>query len=365
MLDLIIPVYKNIPGLYRTLFSIGTELNKRIFVTIVDDCSGDNYDEVIQFFQKFFPIRVIYLPENRGPGVARQEGLNRATQQFVSFIDCGDTYITPTKLKECLNFAEQNSHFYMFSWAHVEEKIDFETGEFFYNDVGPQHNRMHGKIYNREFIMKNNIRFCEESSRANEDIGFNISARIIACNNARRDNCDRIYNDMNPAVVWKSTGPSIVRSDNCAFYYRDQNMGMALNGEHILNTVKAQNVDEDLIIEEVYEEMAHMYIFYIASKNGRPEFVDKAIEGALRYYVNCFKPYGQRDPRWLREIYWNTVNNFLADPTDPIRMDFTALDFPGFLNMLEERAANNNAMSCNSSESTNCICENGFSYIAP
>lgn len=79
MLDLIIPVYKNKAGLYRSLFSIGTETNKEVFVTIVDDCSGDTYEDVIEIFQKFFPIRVIYLEENQGPGIARQAGLNAAT----------------------------------------------------------------------------------------------------------------------------------------------------------------------------------------------------------------------------------------------------------------------------------------------
>lgn len=71
MLDLVIPVYKNKAGLYRSLFSIGTETYKKVFVTIVDDCSGDNYDDIVEFFQKFFPIRVIYLQKNVGPGMAR------------------------------------------------------------------------------------------------------------------------------------------------------------------------------------------------------------------------------------------------------------------------------------------------------
>jgi glycosyltransferase involved in cell wall biosynthesis len=50
MLDLIIPVYKNKKGLYRSLMSLGSELNKQVRVTIVDDCSGDNYDDVINIF---------------------------------------------------------------------------------------------------------------------------------------------------------------------------------------------------------------------------------------------------------------------------------------------------------------------------
>lgn len=336
MLDLIIPVYKNIPGLYRSLFSLGTETGKKVFVTIVDDCSGDNYDEVIEFFQKFFPIRVIYLPENAGPGIARQVGLNNATQPYVSFLDCGDTFISPTRMIECLNDLEDNPEIYMFSYVHKEEHVG-PDGRFFYTDTGAQNNRMHGKFYRRDFLVRHNIHFSEECPRMNEDIGFNISTRLIAETEARKDNINRIYQDDNPVIVWKFTGPSIVRAENNAFYYRDQNIGMSINGEHILNLARANNVDEDLIIREVYEEMIHMYMFQFATKHDRPEYMERSLDGATRYYYNCFRQYGDKDPELLCDLYWEILTNFLSDPSDPIRHRLTDLNFIEFLNMLEER----------------------------
>lgn len=333
MLDLIIPVYKNKAGLYRSLFSIGTETNKEVFVTIVDDCSGDTYEDVIEIFQKFFPIRVIYLEENQGPGIARQTGLNAATQPYVTFLDCGDTYITPTKLMECLRQAKANPQYYFLSWGHIEEHCN--DGQFSYSDVTSGHNRMHGKFYRRDFLKNHNICFCEESSRANEDIGFNISVRLIATTSSRKDGIERIYSDDTPAVVWKSSGPSIVRSNNYAFYYEKQNMGMAINGEHILRLAKLNNVDEDLILQEIYEEMVHMYIFYNATLIDRPEFLDKAIAGAARYYHNCFREVGENNLMLLNNTYWDILASFLSDPNEPIRKQFTILDFPKFLNMLE------------------------------
>lgn len=371
MLDLIIPVYKNIPGLYRSLFSLGTEIGKEVFVTIVDDCSGDNYDEVINFFQKFFPIRVIYLEENGGPGVARQKGLDRATQEYVAFLDCGDTYITPTKLRECLHWAKNNPHFYFLSWGHVEERADGPE-DFSYRDIGAVHNRMHGKMYRTDFLRRYNITFSAESSRANEDIGFNLSARLIAEALSRKDNVPRIYEDDLPSVVWKHTGPSIVRAEDCAFYYRDQNMGMAINGEHVLKTLRANNVPDDIILREIYEEMVHMYIFYYAALNSRPEFVDKALAGAARYYHNCFKEIGDKDPEFLKETYWSILVSFLNDPNEPIRLKFSALDFPGFLNELEtycsihysDTTTNGNCSECQTANA-DCNCnKDGFSYMA-
>ena len=102
--------------------SLGSELNKQVRVTIVDDCSGDNYDDIISIFQKFFPIRAIYLSKNVGPGMARQEGLNKATQPYVAFLDCGDIYTSPDRLLECLQVVKDYPECYMYSWGHFEEK---------------------------------------------------------------------------------------------------------------------------------------------------------------------------------------------------------------------------------------------------
>ena len=308
MLDLIIPVYNNLPGLYRSLMSIGTEVGNKIFVTIVDDCSTQSYDEVINLFQKFFPIRIIRQEINMGPGMARQAGLNLATQPYVSFLDAGDVYATPTKLLECLYDVQDNPSVVMFSWAHEEELYMNENeNRFIYKTIPPTNNRFHGKIYLREFLIQHNIHFSEEGSRMNEDIGFNIPVRVIAEDMWLKDGIQRIYHGETPAVVWKVTGPSIVRADNCAFYYREQNVGMAINGKHILKLLKQNNVSNTLILRELYEEMMHMYMFYCTTNNARPEFLDTCLSGAVDYYVNCFRDHGEDDLNLLTSL----VKNYL------------------------------------------------------
>lgn len=363
MLDLVIPVYKNMAGLYRSLFSIGTEVGDKIFVTIVDDCSGDNYDDVINFFQKFFPIRVIYQKENKGPGMARQVGLERATQPYISFLDCGDVYTSPTRLKECLHDVMDNPATVLFSWPHTEEKYSGnDDTRFDYTLFFAGNNRMHGKIYQREFLLQHGIKFSEEGSRMNEDIGFNIPIRMIAEHLWRKDGIQRVYHGDDPAVVWKVTGPSIVRAENCAFYYRDQNVGMSINGQHLLSIAYKNRVDDDLILQEIYEEMTHMYMFYCSTRNVRPEYLDSSIHGAALYYINCFKDRATDNMDMLNAIYWNTITHFVQDENDPVRAKFFPIDFPAFLNMLEEYCVNNNIVktfNLNSADNNN-----GFNYVA-
>ena len=48
--------------------------------------------------------------------------------------------------------------------------------------MGPDDNRLHGKIYSRKFLNEHDITFCFESSYMNEDIGFDRTCRIIGLN---------------------------------------------------------------------------------------------------------------------------------------------------------------------------------------
>ena len=48
------------------------------------------------------------------------------------------------------------------------------------------------------------------------------------------DNINHILEIEEPMIVWKHEGPSIVRSNNYAYYFKDQNLGLALNTEHAL-----------------------------------------------------------------------------------------------------------------------------------
>lgn len=340
MLDLIIPVYKNKAGLYRTLFSVGTELKDKVLVTIVDDASGDNYDDVVQLFQKVFPIRVLTLPENQGPGMARQYGLDRATQKWVCFIDCGDTFLTPTTLLEMLAECDSHEELWMASWAHQEELINDDPAlPYVYKLVNAPHNRMHGKMYRRQFLENYNICFCPEMPRANEDIGFNISARLICRNASLKDGLSHIFEYDNPTVVWKARGPSIVRANDCEFYYRTQNTGMAFNAIHALKKAQEYNIDQNIILQEIYEEIAHMYCFYLITCNGREQFSEESLYGAKYYYINAFYPVKDANPEMLMNIYWDTMCGFLSDRECPICLKYTTLDFPGWLQELEKITA--------------------------
>jgi glycosyltransferase involved in cell wall biosynthesis len=182
-IDVIIPAY-NVPDhiLFRCLASIACQdIASELEVTIVDDAStNQNYVEVIKNFNSFLKINLLRYEVNGGPGVARQYGIDHTSNGYLTFIDADDTFNGSLALKALRNGIELNNGLYQMCVGVFEEIHESNIP----NNEGPilmPHEQdmvwMFGKLYRRSFIDKYNIHF-HESSRANEDNGFNTLCRL-------------------------------------------------------------------------------------------------------------------------------------------------------------------------------------------
>lgn len=182
-IDVIIPAY-NVPDhiLFRCLASIACQdIASELEVTIVDDAStNQNYVEVIKNFSSFLKINLLRYEVNGGPGVARQYGIDHTSNGYLTFIDADDTFNGSLALKALRNGIELNNGLYQMCVGVFEEIHESNIP----NNEGPilmPHEQdmvwMFGKLYRRSFIDKYNIHF-HESSRANEDNGFNTLCRL-------------------------------------------------------------------------------------------------------------------------------------------------------------------------------------------
>ena len=89
-IDIIIPAYKAQETIIRTLSSIAMQtIVDKVEVTIVNDAYG-GYMEQREMFERCFPIKELVLPENVGPGVARQKGIDITEHEFFTCIDADD-----------------------------------------------------------------------------------------------------------------------------------------------------------------------------------------------------------------------------------------------------------------------------------
>lgn len=327
-IDLIIPVYNNKLGLCRSLFSLGVDAHNIIDVTIVDDNSTEDYSAIITFFQQFIPIQYIKLPQNVGPGLARQHGIDNTFNDYLMFLDCGDYYVTPDHLQMIYDTICNDTVTNLFCWGHTRGP---------YQNLGSHHNRMHGKVYKRQFLQTHNIKFNPAGSYANEDIGFNMAVKMILRQYALELNQSFIYYNDDPVIVWdtRDTNSLTIRG-NYAFYYSIQNEALAENGGYALQLARREKVCDDLLMEQTYEIMCDMYFKYLSTLSVRQEFTDQAFKGAVRFYKEHFRPIAHNEKKLL-EYYYNTLVQYLSDENDPIRTKFATLDFIEFLNLLEKQ----------------------------
>lgn len=111
----IIPLYNKENYIYDTIRSLALQEKKPSQIIIVDDASTDkslvNLKDSVSFFAPQFlqtEIQIIELNENKGPGNARNLGIEKATGELISFLDADDCY-TLSGLREAGSIMEQKN----------------------------------------------------------------------------------------------------------------------------------------------------------------------------------------------------------------------------------------------------------------
>lgn len=104
-ISIITPVYNAEAFLDETIQSVLGQTYPHFEYLLVNDCSQDRSQEIIESYQYDSRIRLINLEENSGAAVARNRGLEAAQGQYIAFIDSDDVW-SPNKLAEQLAFMD-------------------------------------------------------------------------------------------------------------------------------------------------------------------------------------------------------------------------------------------------------------------
>ena len=91
--SVIIPIYNAERFIAKALDSVLQQSYKDIEIILVDDCSSDRTEEVVNGYVEQYP-QIIYqrLNKNQGAAVARNTALGLAKGRFVAFLDCDDVW---------------------------------------------------------------------------------------------------------------------------------------------------------------------------------------------------------------------------------------------------------------------------------
>lgn len=144
-----------------------------------------------------YPFSIEFLVAKRlGVSNARNVGFEKGTSDYVMFCDCDDTFYHVNALNDILQFAENNYDIIINNF-YEEIKRDRVT-------LSKHHNNevfIHGKAYNRNFLINNNLRF-NLALTVHEDYYFNKVCMTIAKNIICIDE---------PLYLWTSRKDSVCR----------------------------------------------------------------------------------------------------------------------------------------------------------
>jgi len=198
MIDIIIPAYNAFETIGRTLDSIARQVNRKsLNVYIINDGSEKSYDYIISKYISLINITEINI-NNSGPGAARQVGLDASSNEFIVFIDADDTLPHEDSILNLISIISESD----LAQGFFVEKTEKDS-----NILEPQYCYLHGKMYRRSVIKKNNIAF-DVTRRYNgdiyEDYTFNILYTLC---------CDRIATTNEIVYTYEYNPNSITKSN--------------------------------------------------------------------------------------------------------------------------------------------------------
>ncbi len=190
--SIITPMYNSFDLMERYFISLKNQTYKDFEVIIVDDCSSDDsYKKLNEYVSlSGLNITVCQTPCNAGPGIARNIGMDKASGDWLTFID-NDDWVSNDFLEKIENvLKEKDVHCVIYDY-YIQKDHKRSVARSMYKENGGLvtvaecmiyvRNHTIGKFYKLADCREKNIRF--PHLRRCEDVAFVIRA-IEACGSA-------------------------------------------------------------------------------------------------------------------------------------------------------------------------------------
>lgn len=115
LVSIITPSFNSAKFIKETIDSVKAQTYENWEMIIVDDCSKDNSQDIInKLIKDEEKIKLIVLDTNVGAAMARNKALEIARGKYIAFLDSDDIWL-PQKLEQQLNFMRKNDYAFTFS----------------------------------------------------------------------------------------------------------------------------------------------------------------------------------------------------------------------------------------------------------
>ena len=222
-------------------------------VLVVNDGDEKPLDEA-HFANYKYEIEQVIRP-HLGLSETRNYGIDYGDSDYLMFCDCDDGFLSNYGLHLVLGAIEEGFDF-LYSSFIEEQPLPSGGWKIFRRDKDVVF--VHGKVYRREFLRENNIRF-NPQLYLNEDSLFNKIAYHSA---------DKVKNIETPFYLWSWNGASTVRKDREDFVLKTYDQVM------LMRRLACVELKERGFIDEYFETVVRtvMDVYYDFQK---PEFVKK------------------------------------------------------------------------------------------
>jgi len=186
---IIVPVYNAEKTIIDCAINLVNQTLKEVEIIFIDDCSQDSSYEILQQIRCQFPdtVKVFRTEINRGPGGARNVGLEHASGTYIGFVDSDD--LADISMYEKMLSVAENTDADVVDCGFISEQMqsvimpipDEFTGTLDdkkRNKLISKEGYIWCKIFRRELLEKYHLRFRENV--AMEDTDFILFIYAVA-----------------------------------------------------------------------------------------------------------------------------------------------------------------------------------------
>lgn len=131
LVSIITPSYNSAKFIAETIQSVQNQTYQNWEMIIVDDGSSDETESVVlNIIQKDNRIQFHKLSQNSGPAVARNTGIEKASGDYMTFIDADDIWF-PTFIENNIKTIQETGIPFVFSsYKRANEQLEFVYSDF-------------------------------------------------------------------------------------------------------------------------------------------------------------------------------------------------------------------------------------------
>lgn len=121
LVSVVMPSYNTAKYIGESIESVINQTYPNWELIIVDDCSTDNTDSVVQGYLSDSRIRFLKNEKNSGAAISRNYALREAKGKWIAFLDSDDVWL-PEKLETQITFMlEKNCSFSYTNYEEIDE----------------------------------------------------------------------------------------------------------------------------------------------------------------------------------------------------------------------------------------------------